>query len=220
MSASRFARLAICFISFCVGAGFPFVAHTKGGIAPPVVHQVYDDDCGAAALIMLLQRSGFNIAEQLILDRIPSETSISALSVEDLSTIVEDLDLDLQLDAKFLPPDATFKFAEHEPFIALINPEASEIGFGHFILVEGATQTDFIISDPMLGRRVLLSEEEFMAKVHGRRVGGLVFPLVVRLCALGTALEFFSPCERTMLISPNGPTPIDNPGLYSHEKRA
>ncbi len=179
-------------ILLCVGALFVNsvglnIAQAQVSERPVVIAQRFDDDCGLAALRMLLQRSGFDLSEIEIASGLDSTRSLDALSAADLVSMIENLGLGLRLDVSFLPVDAIARFAEFEPFLILLNPQpiSGNAVFNHFVLVERRTENGYIIADPILGARVELSDRDLAERTHGREVSDVLNPMVLRLSRSG-----------------------------------
>lgn len=154
---------------------------------PVVVAQQFDDDCGLAALRMLLQRSNIEVSESALAGSLPPSQSLDALSASDLAMMVDNLRLDVRLDVLFLPVSAIEQFSEFEPFIILLKPQplSGNSVFNHFVLVEARTDNGYLVADPILGERVELSDRDLAERTHGRQVDGDVNPMILRLTRSG-----------------------------------
>lgn len=150
---------------------------------PPVIRQRFDDDCGLAALQMLLERAGLNVSIDALLAGLKPSANVDALTAADLTDMVAALKLNVQLDVGYLPLNTTAALASQEPFLVLLKPDALT-GFDaldHFILVEGRKDQAFVVADPVLPQRVQLSDESFARDVHGRTMNGMKYAMLLRL---------------------------------------
>lgn len=187
-SAGRHVRPAFVFCFAVFTAAYSFdAADAQISERPVVVAQQFDDDCGLAALRMLLQRSGIEVAESALAASLPPSQSLDALSASDLAMMVENLGLGLRLDVLFLPVSAIEQFSEFEPFIILLKPQplSGSAVFNHFVLVEARTDNGYLVADPILGERVELSDRDLAERTHGREVGGDLNPMILRLTRSG-----------------------------------
>ncbi len=157
----------------------------------PVIPQQFDDDCGLAALQMLLQRSGLNTSTDALLVGLKPSANVSALTAADLTDMVAALNLNVRLEVGYLPLDTASMLASQEPFLVLMKPDALT-GFGaldHFILVEGRQAQNFVVADPVLTQRVRLSDESFARDVYGRTINGAKYAMLLRLVRNGEQIE-------------------------------
>lgn len=165
----------------------PAAAQSQTEPLPPVLRQHYDDDCGLAALQMLLQRAGIAATEAVLLAGLPPGADVDALTAADLVAMVAALQGDVQLEVGYLPLATVAALAGSEPFLILMQPDALTgfAGFDHFILVEGRQGGDFIVADPVLPSQVRLSDTRFADQVHGRTVNGQPHAMILRLTRKG-----------------------------------
>lgn len=150
---------------------------------PGVTAQRFDDDCGVAALLMLLQRAGVSVTEQQLLAGLAPGSREDALSAADLAGMVSSLKANLQLDVGFLPLPAIARLAEREPFLILMKPRVnvSSYAIDHFILVEGRVGEGYLVADPDLPSRVRLSDASLGRDAHGRVIEGKPYAMVLKL---------------------------------------
>lgn len=164
---------------------------------PPVYRQQYDDDCGVAALRMLLQRAGIDAQDKELLAGLKPTSGEDALTAADLSDMVKALNLGLSLEVGFLPLDAVSRLADREPFLILMTPRS--IGGGnavdHFILIEGRALGAFVVADPILPKRTLLKDELFRSDAYGKMIEGRPHAIVLRLTKDGSAASRPLPSE-------------------------
>ncbi len=165
------------------GLFLPEAANAQSGERPPVAAQRFDDDCGAAALVMLLQRAGIDITEKQLLAGLGPDARQDALTAADMAELVSALGMNLQLDVGFLPLPAAAEMAKSEPFLILIMPRSSAgtAAIDHFILVEGRAGDGFLVADPDLPSRVRLTDAAFARDVHGKSIDGKPYAMVLKL---------------------------------------
>lgn len=204
-SAGRHVRPAFIFIVVLfVEAHLSNPAQAQISDRPVVVAQQFDDDCGLAALRMLLQRSGIEVSESELASSLLPSQSLDALSASDLAMMVENLGLGLRLDVLFLPVGAIEQFSEFEPFIILLKPQplSGNAVFNHFVLVEAKTDSGYLVADPILGERIELSDRDLAERTHGRQVAGNLNPMILRLTrsgqGSGVALPVIATDQRLM----------------------
>jgi hypothetical protein len=179
-------RIALPFFLFGIAALIvpqPAWAQANLGDHPPVIRQRFDDDCGLAALQMLLERAGLNVSIDALLAGLKPSANVDALTAADLTDMVAALKLNVQLDVGYLPLDTAAALASQEAFLVLMKPDALT-GFGaldHFVLVEGRKDQAFVVADPVLTQRVQLSDESFARDVHGRTINGAKYAMLLRL---------------------------------------
>lgn len=155
-----------------------------------VLQQNYDDDCGLAALRMLLERAGIEATDSQLLANLRADSGENALSASDLREMVAGLKAGVQLDVGFLPIAASERLATNEPFLVLMKPQylQGQVGIiGHFILVEGRTGSDFLVADPVLEKRTRMARELFAAGTHGKVINDQPHIMVLRLTRNGNA---------------------------------
>ena len=179
-------RISLPFFSFCLVAFIvPQKLLAQAAVAeyPPVIAQRYDDDCGLAALQMLLERAGLNVSMDTLLAALNPTANVDALTAADLTDMVAALERDVRLDVGYLPLDTTAALASQEPFLVLMKPDALTgfDAFDHFVLVEGRQDQGFVVADPVLPQRVRLSDETFSRDVHGRAINGVKYAMLLRL---------------------------------------
>lgn len=174
-----FSLTGLCVFSMFL---YPTLANSQS-YPQRVIFQSYDDDCGIAALQMLLMRHGHVISQKDLISKLDAEINVDALSAADLSTIVDDLDIGLNLDIGFMPIFAALDMAKEEPFLILISPRrsASDGIFKHFVVVEGVLDQNLILADPYLGSRTKLGADAIPNITHGRAVGDDFYMMVLRL---------------------------------------
>ena len=150
---------------------------------PGVTNQRFDDDCGVAALLMLLQRAGVSVTERQLLDGLDPGSKANALSAADLAGMVSSLGVNLQLDVGFLPLPAVARLAEREPFLVLLKPRVNVASYAidHFILIEGRAGEGYLVADPDLPSRVRLTDAALGRDAHGRLIEGKPYALVLKL---------------------------------------
>ena len=161
----------------------PVAAQEAMADQAPVLRQRFDDDCGLAALQMLLQRSGQNISIDALLAGLKPSANVDALTAADLADMVAALGLDVRLDVGYLPLETAAALAAREPFLVLMKPDALTgfDAFDHFILVEGRQDQGFVVADPVLPQRVRLSDGTFARDVHGKSIDGVNHAMLLRL---------------------------------------
>ncbi len=158
-------------------------AKAQSADRPAVAAQRFDDDCGAAALVMLLQRAGVNISESELLAGLGPDSRVDALTAADLADLVSALGSGLQLDVGFLPLPAAARLAESEPFLILMKPRlsAGTAAIDHFILVEGRAGNGYLVADPDLPSRVRLTDTAFARDAHGKTIDGKPYAMILKL---------------------------------------
>lgn len=173
------------FFSFAIFAGIQFPSPAIGQAArlPAVIAQNYDDDCGLAAVRMLLERAGLDITEHDLLANLNEASTENALSAADLSDMVRGLGKGLELDIGWLPPNVLPILAQREPFLVLMRPRSFDgaDGFDHFIIVEGQSGDGYTVSDPILASRSQLSGELLRKDSHQKNDGSRDLIMVLRL---------------------------------------
>lgn len=179
-------RHALPFFLLSIAASLliaPGVAFAQPGDRPGVTVQRYDDDCGVAALLMLLQRAGVNVTEKELLAGLKPGSSVEALTSADLADLVAALGVNLQLDIGFVPVSVAANLAQREPYLVLIKPRVfgASRAIDHFILIEGRVGNTYLTADPVLPSRVRLSDAVFARDVHGKVIDGKPYALVLKL---------------------------------------
>lgn len=172
---------------FCVaifaGMQLPSPAFGQGPRLPAVIAQSYDDDCGLAAVRMLLERAGHNITDRDLLANLKHTSGENALTAADLRDMVIGLGKGLELDIGWLPPDVIPVLAKREPFLVLMRPRSFDgaDGFDHFILIEGHSGDSYAVSDSILASRSQLSDELLRKDSHQKIDGSRALIMVLRL---------------------------------------
>jgi predicted double-glycine peptidase len=167
---------------------------------PPVVRQKFDDDCGLAALQMLLQRAGLAVTPEALLAGLSPSATVDALSAADLADMVAALDRDVRLEVGYLPLDTVAQLASREPVLVLLKPDVLT-GYGaldHFVLIEGRAGQAYLIADPVLPRRVQLSDQRFAKDVHGKVINSAKYAMLLRLIRKDT------PAAQPLPFEPDG----------------
>ncbi|MGE3691545.1 MAG: cysteine peptidase family C39 domain-containing protein, partial [Novosphingobium sp.] len=159
------------------------MANARSADRPAIIAQRFDDDCGAAALVMLLQRAGVDISAEDLLAGLKPGASADALSAADLAGLVSALGQGLRLDVGFLPVPMAATLAESEPYLILIKPrsQVGTVAVDHFILVEGRAADGFLVADPDLPSRVRLTDSAFARDAHGKQIDGKPYAMVLKL---------------------------------------
>lgn len=151
---------------------------------PRLLQQNYDDDCGLAALRMLLERAGIKAGDRELLAGLDPNSGENALTASDLVAMVDSLKLEVRLEVGFLPLPMVSQLAEREPFLILLKPQylPGRVGvIGHFVLIERSYEDGFVVADPVLPERVRMSSSLFAASAHGKAIGEQPHAMVLRL---------------------------------------
>lgn len=200
---------------------------------PAVLSQRYDDDCGLAALRMLLERAGIDVSDEELSAGLRPTSNETALSAADLADMVKALDRSLTLDVGFLPLAAVARFAEREPFLILMKPRSfgGADAFDHFILVEGRTAGSYVVADPVLPKRARLSDQLLGKDAHGKSIDGQPYIMILRLAfadnqairlmlpmASDSTLRFWEQAYRLPRVLPVGKSEISISQIHQRER--
>lgn len=147
----------------------------------PVVAQMRDDDCGAAATVTILRMAGVNVSEKVLLGYRPRPSPRqrgAGLSALDLKRMVAAAALGVELQGTWELGSGLVEAVRRAPVLVLVyergkSTEKGTPGFGHFIVLESWSESrGFLVADPALGKRGFLSLQQVDDTLHGRMRNG------------------------------------------------
>jgi len=173
-----------------------------------IERQSRDDDCGAAALALLMRAAGIDIRERDLLRLADRHSREPGLSAADLGRMVAASGTQLELRADWIPVENLAAVINSEPSIVLLYEARDQRGaraqvLGHFVVLEAwSERRGFLVADPAIGRRAFMRHSQVAESAHAREHAGRREVLVLRLGRNGnpaTASESVSPSEESDL---------------------
>lgn len=153
-------------------------------VRPAVIQQERDDDCGAAALAMLMKLAGHDVTEAFLLQSsgiIVSQRE-KGLSAGDLVRITEKSGTGLILVGQMVKKAEFSQYVAQHPVMVLLVEKNAKAGFGHFVTVEAYhPELGYLVADPAIGKRGFIKESKLMSLVPDDTSTGTIRMLALRL---------------------------------------
>ncbi|HEV2818555.1 MAG TPA: cysteine peptidase family C39 domain-containing protein [Allosphingosinicella sp.] len=173
-----------------------------------IERQSRDDDCGPAALALLMRAAGIEVRERDLLRLTGRRSREPGMSAGDLVRMVAASGTQVELRADWIPVENLAAVINREPSIVLLYEARDQRGtqaqvLGHFVVLEAwSERRGFLVADPAIGRRAFMQHSQVAETAHVRERTGRREVLLLRLWRNGNpavASESVSPGEEADL---------------------